>query len=134
MPAAQLLLYPSVARGADYPSVREFGHLPFLTLTDMAWYTRQYVPRGVDVGDPRISPLEGSVAGLPPALLVTAGVDPLRDSGREYAEAIRRQGGGVVELDFPGLPHGFAHLVALSPAADAALARVLARFRGMLHG
>ncbi len=88
-PAAQLLLYPNVARGADQPSVREFGHLPFLRLADMAWYTRQYVPRGTDLGDPRISPAEGRLDGLAPALVVTAEVDPLRDSGRDYAAAIR---------------------------------------------
>jgi acetyl esterase len=133
-PSAQLLLYPNVARGADQPSVREFGHLPFLSLADMAWYTRQYVPRGTDLADPRISPAEGSLAGLPPALVVTAGVDALRDSGRDYAAAIRAAPGPAEWLDVPGMPHGFAHLVALAPAAAAALDRVLARASVLLHG
>jgi acetyl esterase len=133
-PAAQLLLYPNVARGADQPSVREFGHLPFLGLADMAWYTRQYVPRGTDLADPRISPAEGHLAGLPPALVVTAGVDALHDSGRGYAEAIRAHHGPVEWLDLPGMPHGFAHLVALAPAAEAALEEVLARASVLLHG
>jgi len=130
--AAALLLYPNVARGGDWPSMRAFGELPFLALADMAWYTRQYVPRGVDLGDPRISPLEGHLAGLPPTVLVTAGVDPLRDSELAYAESIRAQGGEVESLDCPTLPHGFAHLVALAPAADAALARALTLFRNVL--
>ena len=133
-PAAQLLLYPNVARGADQPSVAAFGRLPFLTLTDMAWYTRNYVPKGTDLGDPRISPAEGDLARLPPALVVTAGVDALHDSGREYAEALRAAGGVVEWLDVPDMPHGFAHLVALSPAAEAALDRVLARAAVVLHG
>jgi acetyl esterase len=133
-PAAQLLLYPNVARGADQSSVREFGHLPFLSLADMGWYTRQYVPRGTDLADPRISPAEGSLAGLPPALVVTAGVDPLRDSGRDYAEAIRACSGVGEWLDLPGMPHGFAHLVALAPAAEAALEEALARAAALLHG
>ena len=133
-PAAQLLLYPNVARGADQPSVREFGHLPFLSLADMAWYTRQYVPAGVDLGDPRISPAEGDLTALPPALVVTAGVDPLRDSGRAYAAAIRAAAGRVELLELPDMPHGFAHLVALSPAADAALETVLALRSDLLHG
>jgi acetyl esterase len=132
-PSAALLLYPNVARGADQPSVRRFGGLPFLSLSDMGWYTRQYVPRGVDLGDPRISPLEGRLSALPPTLVVTAGVDPLHDSGRRYAEAIRAHGGAAEWLDVPGLPHGFAHLVALAPAADAAVTRVLARFRAVLR-
>lgn len=133
-PAAQLLLYPNVARGADQPSVREFGHLPFLTLADMAWYTRQYVPRGTDLADPRISPAEGNVAGLPPALVVTAEVDALHDSGRAYAESIRAHSGPVEWLDVPGMPHGFAHLVALAPAAEAALEKVLTHAAVLLHG
>jgi acetyl esterase len=133
-PVAQLLLYPNVSRGADQPSARDFGHLPFLRLADMAWYTRQYVPRGTDLADPRISPAEGDLAGLPPALVVTAGVDALRDSGRDYAEAIRAAGGPVEWLDAPGMPHGFAHLVALAPAADAALDTVLARASVLVHG
>ncbi|PZA19231.1 alpha/beta hydrolase fold domain-containing protein, partial [Modestobacter versicolor] len=133
-PAAQLLLYPNVARGADQPSVRAFGHLPFLSLSDMAWYTRGYVPRGTDLGDPRISPAEGELSGLPPALVVTAGVDPLHDSGRAYAEALRAAGTDAEWLDLAGLPHGFAHLVALSPVAAAALDQVLTRCAALLHG
>jgi len=133
-PAAQVLLYPNVSRGADQPSVQAFGHLPFLTLADMAWYTRNYVPRGTDLADPRISPAEGDLRGLPPALVVTAGVDPLHDSGRDHAAALRAAGGRAEWLDLPDLPHGFAHLVALAPAADAALDRVLERAAALLHG
>ena len=132
-PAAQLLLYPNVARGADQPSAQAFGHLPFLTLSDMGWYTRNYVPRGTDLGDPRISPAEGDLAGLPPALVVTAGVDPLHDSGRDHAEALRAAGNRAEWLDLPDMPHGFAHLVALSPAAEAALDRVLERAATLLR-
>ena len=132
-PAAQLLLYPNVARGADFPSMRAFGSVPYLSLSDMAWYTRNYVPRGVDIGDPRISPLERDLTGLPPALVVTAGVDALHDSGLQYAEAMRAAGGSVEVLDFPGLPHAFATLVALAPVADRALTAVLDRFAGLLQ-
>jgi len=133
-PAAQLLLYPNVARGGDQPSVRAFGRVPFLTLSDMAWYTRGYVPAGTDLGDPRISPAEGDLTGLPPALVATAGVDPLRDSGAAYAEALRAAGGTADWLDLPDLPHGFAHLVALAPAAAAGLAAVLDRAAVLLNG
>ncbi|HEV7870991.1 MAG TPA: alpha/beta hydrolase [Modestobacter sp.] len=133
-PVAQLLLYPNVARGGDQPSAREFGHLPFLSLSDMGWYTRNYVPKGTDLGDPRISPAEGDLAGLPPALVITAGVDPLHDSGRSYAEALGSAGGRVEWLDLSDMPHGFAHLVALAPAAEAALEQVLARAAVLLHG
>ena len=131
-PAAALLLYPNTARGGDAPSMREFGGLPFLPLTDMAWYTRQYVPRGVDLGDPRISPREGTLSGLPPTLVVTAELDALRDSGRDYAAALRAAGSPAEHLEAAGQPHGFAHLVALAPSAAAALAQALDRFRDLL--
>jgi acetyl esterase len=133
-PAAALLLYPNTSRGGSAPSVQEFGGLPFLALADMAWYTRQYVPRGVDLGDPLISPREGTLTGLPPTLVVTAELDPLRDSGREYADALRAAGGTVEHVEAAGQPHGFAHLGALAPSADAALTGVLDRFGALLHG
>lgn len=132
-PAAALLLYPNTSRGGDAPSMREFGGLPFLPLTDMAWYTRQYVPRGTDLGDPRISPREGELAGLPPTLVVTAELDALRDPGRGYADAVGAAGGVVEHLEAAGQPHGFAHLAALAPSADAALGEALDRFRDLLR-
>ena len=131
-PAAQLLLYPVVAGRADQPSAQEFGALPFLTLAEMGWYTRQYVPRGTG-SDPRLSPLDGDLAGLPPALVVTAGCDPLHDSGVAYAEGLRAAGSPAELLDLPDMPHGFAHLPALAPAAAAALDRVLDRATTLLQ-
>ena len=131
-PSAQLLLYPVVAARADQPSAREFGALPFLTLAEMGWYTRQYVPRGTGP-DRRLSPLDGDLAGLPPALVVTAGCDPLHDSGLAYAGALRTAGSPVDVLDLPDMPHGFAHLPALAPAAAAALDRVLDRAATLLR-
>ncbi|KQS69181.1 alpha/beta hydrolase [Modestobacter sp. Leaf380] len=128
-PAAQLLLYPSVGAGADWPSVAEWGSSPFLALADMGFYSRSYVPRGTALTDPRISPLEGDLAGLPPALVVTAAVDALRDSGRAYAEGLAAAGGAVTALELPGVPHGFAHLTALDPACAAALETALAAAR-----
>ncbi len=72
---------------------RTAGH-PFLGLADMGWYTRQYVPEGVELTDPRISPLEDDDghAGLPPALVATAELDALRDSGRPTRPRWPRRG------------------------------------------
>jgi acetyl esterase len=131
-PAAQLLLYPSVGAGVDWPSVAQWGGSPFLALADMGFYTRQYVPRGHPLDDPRISPLEGAGhAGLPPALVVTAEVDALRDPGRAYAAALVGAGVPVTELDLPAVPHGFAHLVALDEACAGALEQVLTAARAL---
>ena len=129
-PAAQLLLYPSVGAGIDWPSVAAHGRSPFLALADMGWYTRNYLPEGVGLTDPRVSPLEAAdLTGLPPALVVTAEVDALRDSGRAYAAALQAAGVPVTALDLLGVPHGFAHLVALDGACAAALEQVLATAR-----
>jgi len=123
-PAAQLLLYPSVAAGVDWPSVAAHGTSPFLSLADMGFYTRGYVPRGTPLTDPRISPLEGGLAGLPPALVVTAELDALRDSGGAYAAGLADAGVPVARLDLAGVPHGFAHLVALDAGCADALEQV----------
>ncbi len=129
-PAAQLLLYPSVGAGIDWPSVADHGRSPFLALADMGWYTRNYLPADVALTDPRVSPLEAAdLAGLPAALVATAEVDALRDSGRAYAVAMEAAGVPVTVLDLPGVPHGFAHLVALDAACSAALDQVLAAAR-----
>lgn len=131
-PAAQLLLYPSVGAGVDWPSVADHGASPFLTLADMGWYTRNYLPRGTPLTDPRISPLEATGhAGLPPALVVTAELDALRDSGRAYAAALATDGVPVTALDLPAVPHGFAHLVALDPTCAAAWDEVVTAARAL---
>ncbi len=93
----------------------------------------QYVPEGVELTDPRISPLEDDDghAGLPPALVATAELDALRDSGRAYAAALATAGVPVTALDLAGVPHGFAHLVALHEGCAGALDRVLTAARGL---
>ncbi|SDP42444.1 acetyl esterase [Klenkia soli] len=129
-PALQLLLYPSVGAGVQWPSVADWGRSPFLDLADMGWYTRNYLPQGVPLTDPRVSPLEDDdLAGLAPALVATAEVDALRDSGRAHAAALAGAGVPVTAVDLPGVPHGFAHLVALDPTCAAALEQVLATAR-----
>ncbi len=98
----------------------------------MGFYTRSYLPEGVAPTDPRVSPLEAAdLTGLPPALVVTAEVDALRDSGRAYAAALAAAGVPVTALDLPGVPHGFAHLVALDAGCAAALDQVLAAARAL---
>ena len=101
-PSAQLLLYPNVARGADQPSAQAFGRLPFLTLVRHGLVHARTTCRGAPTwAIPRISPAEGDLAGLPPALVVTAGVDPLHDSGRDHAEALAAAGNSAEWLDLP---------------------------------
>jgi acetyl esterase len=76
----------------------------------------QYLRNEADKTDVRASPLRApSLAGQPPALIVTAGFDPLRDEGRAYGDRLRRAGVDVVEREYPGQIHAFVSLTKAIP-------------------
>jgi acetyl esterase len=132
-PAAQLLLYPSVDRTVVRPSMELFADGFFLSRDDVEWYTRQYLGEHGKVTDPLVSPLLAKdVSGLAPALVVTAGFDPLRDEGEAYAAALRAAGTPSMLRRFDGLIHGFINLVGLSRACREALIEVAGALRAML--
>lgn len=126
--AAQLLLYPvtdlSDPGGEVYRSRVDNGEGYFLTRDDMRWFEACYVG-GQGAADPRHSPLHGALAGLPPAVVVTAEFDPLRDEGEAYARALEAAGVPVTALRFDGLIHGFVDMTATSSACDRAVARTV---------
>ncbi len=105
--AFQVLIYPVTDAAMDTESFRvnrTFG----LTPEAMAWFYDHYVPAGVDRGDPSISPLRSKdLSGLPPAYVVTAECDPLRDEGNAYADALRAAGVEVDSECFAGQIHTF---------------------------
>jgi acetyl esterase len=101
----QLLVYPVTDRQGDTAGGGGDG---FFSHEDLEWCWRHYLTAGENGFDPRASPLRaGSLAGLPPGLVITAGLDPLREQGREYAARLEREGAGGECLDYAGLPHGF---------------------------
>jgi acetyl esterase len=139
--AAQLLVYPAVDMLNDnYPSRTDNADGYFLTLADMHWFAEQYTglagsePEArVLAADPRLSPLLAkSLEGLPPAVIVTAAYDPLRDEGDAYAEALERAGVRVVHKQYPSLIHGFYGMEALSPAVAAASTWINATFKELI--
>ena len=75
-----------------------------------------YVPPGHDPRDPLLSPLFGRLDGLPPALVQTADVDPIRDDGIRYADALRAAGVPVRLTNYLRVPHGFASMPGAAPA------------------
>ncbi|POG55883.1 alpha/beta hydrolase [Haloferax marisrubri] len=121
----QVLLYPMTDCSADHDSLRENADGPLLTRDDVLWAHDTYLREPVDRYNPFAAPLRAdSHADLPPAYVVTAGFDPLRDEGAAYASALDAAGVEVVHDHEAAMPHGFLILTADVDAADAALGRV----------
>ena len=121
----QLLIYPVTQLGSNIEtkSMRDNAKGYFLEKEGMDWFTRCYAPDGKHRDDPRLSPLLcEDMSGLPPAYLITAGFDPLRDEGRDYADALDKAGVPVTYVDYPGMIHGFFSFRGLIPKAREAVA------------
>jgi acetyl esterase len=132
LPVLQLLLYPGVDRTVAWRSVDLYAEGFFLTRHDLDWYTRLYA-QGADVSDPRISPMRSpDLSGQSPALIVTAGFDPLGDEGRAYAQALSAAGNEVQLIDLPDQIHGFISMCGLSRHSHNALLEVADVTRRML--
>ncbi|MQA78838.1 MAG: alpha/beta hydrolase fold domain-containing protein [Streptosporangiales bacterium] len=133
-PAAQLLVYPTTDRVGTYPSATSFAQGCYLTDADIDWYLTQYVgTTGHPLDDPRISPLlADNLTGLPPAVVVTAGFDPLRDEGEAYAHALRAAGTPTTLRRFPTLVHGFLCMAGGSRAARDATVEIAGTLRATL--
>ena len=128
--ALQVLIYPVTDVGRESGSYTDFAEGYMLTRESMRWFTAHYLGRKEDAMDWRVSPLRASsLAGLPPALVITAGFDPLRDEGAAYATRLREAGVTVDYVSFGGMIHGFA---GMGRVLDSAL-RVVALIGGSLR-
>jgi len=105
---AQLLVYPNTDQFADTPSLRENTDPLLFNDKSVRWYWDNYLASPEDGGHPLASPLRApDHSGLPPALVITAEYDPLRDEGERYAERLRECGVPVESSRYPGMVHGF---------------------------
>lgn len=126
-PAFQLLVYPATDLRRVTASHRALEHGYLLEKENLDWYQDAYAP---DVLDPLASPrLHPDLTGLPPAVVVSAGFDPLRDDAELYADALARRGVEVEDLRFPGQLHGFANMDGVLPSADRAVQRIIVACR-----
>ncbi len=120
-PVAQMLVYPVTDVSTKHPSYRFFSEGFLLSEADMDWFKGHYLPSPDAARDPRVSPLlADDLEGLPPAIVLTAGFDPLRDEGEAYATRLERAGVRVHLRRAEGQIHGFFSLATMLPSARAA--------------
>ncbi|UYP18413.1 alpha/beta hydrolase [Rhodococcus sp. Z13] len=109
----QALFYPVIDDDFDTESYRKYGSGYYNTTKAMKWYWEQYAPEGTD--DPRVIPTRAdSLAGLPPAVVITAELDPPCSAGDDYAQRLADAGVEVRHRRFDGLFHGFLTFPSLS--------------------
>ena len=125
----QVPIYPLSDEKTDHQSMLDFGEGHLLTKVSMDWFHAAYA---AEAGNVRAYPIHGDHAAAPPTVLVTASLDPIRDSGRLYGEALIRAGSDVMFMEMKGTIHGFTTLRKAIPSGQADMARVFAAMRLML--
>jgi acetyl esterase/lipase len=111
LPKFQWLIYPATNMTMDTESHKKFADGYFLTNVLMTYFQKHYLKDFDDLTDWRVSPLcADSLAGLPPALIQTAGFDPLKDEGIAYAKRMNEEGSNATHTDYGGMIHGFINL------------------------
>ena len=119
----QLLVYPAIDALMSYPSIRDNGQGYMLTDDSMKWFVELYLGEHGDPKDPLVSPIYADdLSGLPPALVITAEFDPLRDEGEAYAARLRQERVAAKVSRYDGLIHGFFNMGAIVEAARPATA------------
>jgi acetyl esterase len=133
-PALQVLVYPVTDYLPDTQSMRECVDSTFFGAADVAWCWQNYLADPRDAADPRAAPMRApDLTGLPPAIVITAEADPLRDEGEAYAARLAASGVEVETVRYDGLVHGFFSLTEVYDAAADAQARVSAALARAFH-
>jgi len=124
-PTMQLLIYPVIDFRRIDPSHRTFAEGFLLTSDSIDLYKARYA--APDDTDPMVSPiLHADLSALPPAIIVTAGFDPLRDEGERYVHALRAAGTPVGWIDAATLVHGFVQMMQVIPESDTVVRELIA--------
>ncbi|MCK5444036.1 MAG: alpha/beta hydrolase [Rhodospirillaceae bacterium] len=123
--SAQVLIYPVADTFTDTPSYQRCAEGYRLTRSLMTWFLDHYLPEGMDRTTPIAAPLRTpDLSNLPPALVITAGFDPLGDEGHAYAERLKAEGCKVEHMHFPGMIHGFCNMFGILDTGATAMDRV----------
>jgi acetyl esterase/lipase len=124
--ASQVLIYPVTdVSSLETNSHRDFAEGYFLTRAAMDWFTGHYLPSADSARHPEASPLLApDLGGLPPALIITAEFDPLRDEGEAYAERLQQAGVPVTMSRYPGMIHGFVSMMGVLAGGRRAIQEV----------
>jgi acetyl esterase len=126
----QLLVYPAIEHEFSRPSMVENAEGYMLTTEMMRWFYGHFLNDPSEGDDPRVSPIRAeSLAGLPPAFVVTAEFDPLRDQGIAYAEALASAGVSVTSTTYDGVFHGFFNMQAMIDQAKIAVGDAVVALR-----
>jgi acetyl esterase len=135
--ALQVLVYPVTDHDFATDSYRAHGsgRDTFLTTDEMIWFWNQYAPDKMARENPEMSPLRAaSLSGLPPAIVVTAEYDPLRDEGLAYVERLREAGNEVIHHHYDDMVHAFFSFVNAIPRGNDAVAQVGREIRTRVSG
>ncbi|WP_059005622.1 alpha/beta hydrolase [Streptomyces specialis] len=138
LPVFQLLVYPATEYAVPRPSWTAYADGPLLTTGDVLWFWDQYLRDPADRADPLAVPATApSLSGLPPAFVVTAAYDPIRDDGEHFAHRLREDGVEAVVTRYPGVFHGFFPQVGVlaraEEAIDDAARRLVRAFAAAAH-
>ena len=134
-PALQLLIYPCVDVASQTASMTTYADAFPLSRPMMDWFMGHYMGPDADPADPRLSPIrQDDLAGLAPAVVVTAGFDPLVDQGEAYARRLRAAGVPVIYRCYDALAHGFTAFTGVVPCADVACREIAGMAREGLEG
>ena len=126
---AQWPIYPAADPTTHHPSFADFSSGYFLTLEGMIWFDQCYAP---DKTDPLYAPLVVDQAGMPPTLVVTSSLDPIRDQGRAYAAACVKAGVPTLFHEARGQIHGFVNFRKAIPSSNDDVARSLALLKVLI--
>jgi acetyl esterase len=127
--AAQVLICPVLDPAMIYPDLDDYG----LHRDEMRFFWDAFAPSGVDRSDPDVDPFRAEFAGRPPAIVITAELDVLRDEGERYAAALTAAGVPVVAVRYQGVNHNFVRKLALFDAAHVAVAQIAAGLQRLVR-